>query len=285
MKRVLALSLLLCAGWGCLLSIVLVPAAAQDENAVAALREDQVNPSKTPASASAAPAAPGGDQSYTIVSGDWLTKIAQRFYGSASKWTLIYNANKDKLGPNPDLIYPGVTIKIPKDDGTNTGTGTTTPPDPGPATGPGGGTPNPGGNSGPFSQQRPVDHGTITSNFGPRSSPGGIGSTYHEGVDIGVPTGTSVKATGPGRVIFAGVSGGYGNLVKIAFADGTVTYFGHLQSFTCRVGDQVAAGQQVALSNNTGNSTGPHLHFGVEKNGRFVNPRDNFNFPSLGSSF
>lgn len=283
MRRVLGLCAMLVAGWACLFTIILAPASAQDENALGALRDDASNPTRAVASPSAAPAAPtGGEQSYTIVSGDWLSKIAQRFYGNAAKWPLIYNANKDKLGPNPDLIYPGVTIKIPKDDGT-----TPQPPDNGgnAGTGPGGGTPNPGGNNGPFAQQRPVDHGTITSNFGPRSSPGGIGSRNHEGIDIGVPNGTPVKATGPGRIIFAGTAGGYGNFVKVAHADGTVTEYGHLQGFVGRVGQEVAAGQVIARSNNSGTSTGPHLHFNVVKNGRRVDPRGFFNFPPKGSSF
>ena len=170
--------------------------------------------------------------------------------------------------------------RIPKDDGTTGGGGGGG----GGGTGPGGGTPNPGGNSGPFAQQRPVDHGTVTSNFGPRNV--SVGSRYHEALDIGIPNGTPVKATGPGKVIFAGVQGGYGNLVKVAHADGTVTYFAHLMSnFKVRVGDQVGTGQQLAASNNSGTSTGPHLHFGVEKNGKFVDPRGDFKFPPVGGTF
>jgi nucleoid-associated protein YgaU len=58
------------------------------------------------------PKAPAGDQSYTVVKGDSLSKIAKRFYGDAQQWRKIYEANKDQI-KNPDLIYPGQTFKIP----------------------------------------------------------------------------------------------------------------------------------------------------------------------------
>lgn len=107
--------------------------------------------------------------------------------------------------------------------------------------------------------------GTITSDFGNRSSPGGVGSTDHDGVDIGVPDGSKAIAVLDGTVVLAGDGGGYGNYVELDHGDGLHTFYGHLQSFKVSTGDQVERGQIVALTNNTGTSTGPHLHFGVHE--------------------
>ena len=63
-------------------------------------------------SSSTAPEAPAADQSYTVVKGDSLSKIAKRFYGDAQQWRKIYEANQDQI-KNPDLIYPGQTFRIP----------------------------------------------------------------------------------------------------------------------------------------------------------------------------
>jgi murein DD-endopeptidase MepM/ murein hydrolase activator NlpD len=249
-------------GWFLVVALV---AVAQDDDPLGAMRDQDGQGGGGPAEA----------KSYTIVSGDWLSKISERFYGTPYLWPLIYEANRDRLGPDPDLIHPGVTLRIPPSDGK------IEPPDPGK-----GGKGDPAGGrqaGGRFNQRRPLEHGTVTSNFGPRNLKGS--GDYHYGLDIGVPTGTRVTSTGPGKVIFAGVKGGYGNLVEVAHPDGTVTYYAHLQRATVRVGESVAPGQLIAMSNNTGNSTGPHLHFAVERNGRFVNPRDSFSFPGVGGRF
>ncbi len=119
--------------------------------------------------------------------------------------------------------------------------------------------------------QRPVS-GPITSRFGPRSSPGGIGSTNHQGIDFGVPIGTAVRAAKPGRVTFAGARGGYGNYVMLSHAGGYGSAYGHLNSISARVGRRVSGGQIIARSGNTGNSTGPHLHFEILKGGARINP-------------
>ncbi len=112
----------------------------------------------------------------------------------------------------------------------------------------------------------------ITSKFGGRQSPGGIGSTNHKGVDIGTPSGTPVLAAKAGKVSWASWNGGYGNCVIVSHGRGNSTLYGHLSSYNVKVGDMVSQGQVIAYSGNTGNSTGPHLHFGVMENDAWVDP-------------
>jgi murein DD-endopeptidase MepM/ murein hydrolase activator NlpD len=86
--------------------------------------------------------------------------------------------------------------------------------------------------------------------------------SFHEGVDFAVPEGTPVLAAHAGSVVYSG-SGlrGYGNLVAVRGTDGLVTIYGHHSVNKVRRGQQVKKGQVIALSGNTGKSTGPHLHF------------------------
>lgn len=119
-------------------------------------------------------------------------------------------------------------------------------------------------------------NGEITSGFGGRQSPGGIGSTDHKGIDIGVVTGTSVAAADGGKVSLAGWNGGYGNCVIIDHGNGRQTLYGHLEGYTVQAGDVVGKGQEIGKSGSTGKSTGPHLHFGVKEGGRFVDPMSYF---------
>lgn len=119
-------------------------------------------------------------------------------------------------------------------------------------------------------------NGEITSGFGGRQSPGGIGSTDHKGIDIGVVTGTSVAAADGGKVSLAGWNGGYGNCVIIDHGNGRQTLYGHLEGYTVQAGDVVGKGQEIGKSGSTGKSTGPHLHFGVKEGDRFVDPMSYF---------
>ncbi len=112
--------------------------------------------------------------------------------------------------------------------------------------------------------------GVITSPFGYRSWR--YSSEFHTGVDIAVPMGTQVRAVDAGMVIFAGRDGNYGNLVRIDHGDGVVTFYAHLSRILVHVGDTVKQGQVIALSGDSGRSTGPHLHFEVRVNGDPVNP-------------
>ena len=115
--------------------------------------------------------------------------------------------------------------------------------------------------------------GRISSYFGGRKSPGGIGSTNHKGIDIAAPYGTPVYAADGGIVTYAGWMSGYGYLVRINHNNnGYETYYGHNSSLTVSVGDRVYKGQQIARVGSTGNSTGNHCHFEVRYNGVAKNP-------------
>ena len=114
--------------------------------------------------------------------------------------------------------------------------------------------------------------GRITSYFGGRSSPGGIGSTNHQGIDIAGSYGSPVYAADGGTVTYAGWMGGYGYLVQIDHGNGYVTRYGHNSSLTVSVGEHVYKGQQIARVGSTGNSTGNHCHFEVRYNGVARNP-------------
>ncbi len=131
--------------------------------------------------------------------------------------------------------------------------------------------PAPGGPAG--MELRPPVEGILTSGFGPRVHPITGRDHQHTGLDLAAPRGTPVRAAAAGRVEFAGTRGGYGKLVVIVHADGSSTYYGHLDQIAVRRGELVAAGQQVATVGSTGSSTGPHLHFEArDAGGRPLNP-------------
>ena len=108
--------------------------------------------------------------------------------------------------------------------------------------------------------------GTRSSDFGERWG------RMHEGIDIAVNTGTPVKAAECGVVTFAGDGGAYGNFIKIDHGNGVVTAYAHLSAIEVKEGQTVTEDTQIALSGNTGRSTGPHLHFEVIKDGTPLNP-------------
>jgi murein DD-endopeptidase MepM/ murein hydrolase activator NlpD len=112
-------------------------------------------------------------------------------------------------------------------------------------------------------------NGTITSGFGARWG------TTHYGLDFAAPIGTPIYAAADGVVIEAGPASGFGLWVRIQHADGTITVYGHMQSFNVREGEKVTAGEQIARTGNRGQSTGPHLHFEVweGEGGRKINPK------------
>lgn len=112
----------------------------------------------------------------------------------------------------------------------------------------------------------PCTNWPITSRFGYRWG------RLHAGTDVGVPTGTTVRASRAGQVTVAGWLGGYGNCVMIDHGDGVVTVYGHLSEITVTVGEYVDQGERVALSGNTGRSTGPHLHFEIRIGGVPTDP-------------
>jgi murein DD-endopeptidase MepM/ murein hydrolase activator NlpD len=103
--------------------------------------------------------------------------------------------------------------------------------------------------------------GVFTSGFGYRWG------VLHAGIDIANAIGTPIYAVADGVVIDAGPTAGYGAWVKIRHADGTVTLYGHVNTWLVSKGDRVLAGDQIATIGNRGNSTGPHCHFEVLVNG------------------
>lgn len=118
----------------------------------------------------------------------------------------------------------------------------------------------------------PTDGTNITSYFGPRAQPIAGASTYHEAVDIGVPEGTNVYACADGVVTTASYSDSAGNMVVIDHGNGLVSKYFHNKELKVAAGDTVTKGQIIAISGNTGNSTGAHLHFGIYSNGTAVDP-------------
>lgn len=120
-------------------------------------------------------------------------------------------------------------------------------------------------------------YGRVSSTFGNRKRPKAGASTYHQGVDIAVATGTSVMATSGGKVTSAGWQSGYGYVVYIDHGNGVVSRYGHLSKILVKVGQSVSQGDVIARSGNTGNSTGPHLHFEIRVNGTSVNPLNYLN--------
>ena len=112
----------------------------------------------------------------------------------------------------------------------------------------------------------------LSSYFGWRSSPFSGKRSYHSGVDMACPTGTSIKASMSGTVAYASWSNVFGNYVIIKHIDGYQTLYGHMSKIKVKQGQFVSQGQEIGLVGSTGYSTGPHLHFTVYKNGKLVNP-------------
>ena len=114
----------------------------------------------------------------------------------------------------------------------------------------------------------------VSSEYGWRIHPTLGTRRMHNGIDLPVPNGTRLNALGDGTVVDVGYESGGGRYVKVRYANGYESFYCHLQSVSVRRGDPVSAGQEIARSDNTGQwTTGPHLHFGLKRNGSYVNPR------------
>lgn len=114
--------------------------------------------------------------------------------------------------------------------------------------------------------------GSISSYYGYRNSPGGIGSIFHEGVDITGEYGTPIQVTADGVVTKAGWAEGYGYLVEVNHGNGYSTRYAHNSIVFVKEGQQIQKGTIIALMGSTGNSTGTHCHYEVRINGDSVNP-------------
>lgn len=124
---------------------------------------------------------------------------------------------------------------------------------------------------------KPVSSYTLSATF---NQGGAMWAHKHSGQDFAVPVGTPVKAAAAGTVVKAGPYGGgdgpaYGNAIVVRHGNGTYSQYAHLSKIKVSIGQKVSAGQQIALSGNTGNSSGPHLHFEIRTTpnyGSAVNP-------------
>lgn len=118
---------------------------------------------------------------------------------------------------------------------------------------------------------KPVN-GNVTSSFGMRIHPVYKTLMFHSGTDFSAPEGTRVHSTGDGVVAFSGYDRGYGQKVIISHGYGFSTVYAHLSRSLVRQGQRVQRGEVIALSGNTGLSTGPHLHYEIHRNNVKVNP-------------
>ncbi len=112
----------------------------------------------------------------------------------------------------------------------------------------------------------------ISSYFGPRPQPTPGASTNHKGVDLAAPYGSNILATAAGKVTTSTYSKSAGNYIVIAHGNGMSSVYMHCSKLLVSVGDTVSQGQVIAKVGSTGYSTGNHLHFGIIKNGSYVNP-------------
>jgi murein DD-endopeptidase MepM/ murein hydrolase activator NlpD len=145
--------------------------------------------------------------------------------------------------------------------------------------------------------QSPVDYRRISRGVGAATvivrrqvlakpkTPGGKSRTVirsfrtrgqHQGVDFAAPSGTPVVTVSEGTVVHAGRSGGYGNLVVVDHGGGITTYYAHLSAYAAGVveGAKVERGQEIGQVGSTGMSTGPHLHYEIRRDGRYLDPAD-----------
>jgi murein DD-endopeptidase MepM/ murein hydrolase activator NlpD len=122
----------------------------------------------------------------------------------------------------------------------------------------------------------PVLEPLITSGFGKRRDPVSKKKKkkvrLHAGLDLEGDPGDLIMATGPGKVLYAGWNSGYGNYVLIQHANGFRSHYGHMSEILVYRGQMVRQDAPIGLVGSTGHSTGPHLHFGITKDGTWVNP-------------
>ncbi|MGP3770146.1 transglycosylase family protein [Streptomyces sp. SDT5-1] len=213
-----------------------------------------VRPQSTPQSRA------GRARMYRVVGGDTLSGIAAE-RSVKGGWRALYAANRSTIGADPDLITPGQRLAMP-----------------GKAQAPQQAAKKASKQAQKQAAPKPAAKKSETAKATAHSAVAPVAASlgtpyraagsswskgYHTGVDFAVPTGTSVKAVAAGHVVSAGWGGAYGYEVVIRHADGKYSQYGHLSALTVKSGQRVVAGQRIARSGSTGNSTGPHLHFEV----------------------
>jgi len=203
---------------------------------------------------------------YTIRKGDTLSVVAEKHKAETSKIKTANELFSDAINPNTTLFIPGATAPWEE---VVVVAAAPVPASSAPV-------------SAPVPRQRAVVsekifewpvHGRLTSFYGRRYSPFSRGRSFHDGMDIAVPIGTPVKAAMEGRVESVGYDNVYGYFVIIRHTDGYKTLYGHLNSSETNNGAYVDTDTVIAFSGNTGQSTGPHLHFTVYKDGSSIDPR------------
>ncbi|MFC8229747.1 peptidoglycan DD-metalloendopeptidase family protein [Streptomyces sp. NPDC057287] len=228
---------------------------------------EQAAPAAKSAAAHSAPAsaAKSSAKTYTVVSGDYLAKIAadQKVKGG---WQKLYKDNRDVVGENPRLIVPGMKLTLgAKASGSAEAAPSKAAPKAkaaAPAEQAAAKTADSAASeSNGSGWATPVENPNVTTQY--RAAGASWSSGYHTGSDFQAASGTSVRAIGQGTVVSAGWSGSYGNEVVIQHSDGMYSQYAHLSSLEVSAGQTVTGGQQIGLSGSTGNSTGPHLHFEV----------------------
>ena len=122
----------------------------------------------------------------------------------------------------------------------------------------------------------PVSAATFdrSSGFGARVDPFTRRYAFHPGIDFAGPWGSAVRATAPGRIVFAGYRGGYGNMVEVDHGYGIHTRYGHLSKITVRNGMRIDKGGNLGRVGSTGRSTGPHVHYEVWYDNVVKNPNN-----------
>lgn len=181
---------------------------------------------------------------HIVQSGENLWTIAGT-YGVTTEAILRFNDL-----PNPDHVLPGQRLIIPPAGGSDVAAVMALQ---------------------SMAHQEPLlwpvqGGGIISSLFGPRHE------RMHKGLDIAAPTGTPILAAADGRVTYADWAGTYGMLVVIDHGKGLVTRYAHASAIHVQPGQRVRAGQHIADVGSTGRSTGPHLHFEVERDGEVIDP-------------
>lgn len=198
---------------------------------------------------------------YTVKSGDTLSAIS-RTQLDTTNWKPLYEANKTVVGSNPNLIFPGQKLALPKVSLKKAA------------------------KEEPKVVEEKAEVKSTATVVAPLAgvspgqgfkNPGDYSLGYHTGVDFSAPAGTPVKAVAAGTVVKSDSSGSYGINVQIKHEGGTYSFYAHLSSKTVQPGDTVAAGRLIGFVGSTGNSTGPHLHLEVRTEpsfgaGNFLDP-------------
>jgi murein DD-endopeptidase MepM/ murein hydrolase activator NlpD len=182
--------------------------------------------------------------SYTVKGGDTLSAISRDQLHSTN-WHPLYEANKDVVGSDPDLIFPGQKLDMPTSTVQKTGADKLTVKKVETAA---------------VTVSAPLAKMHVVQSF---HNPGRYSLGYHTGVDLEAASGTVVKAVANGTVVASDTSSSYGINVLIKHDDGTYSLYAHLSSKTVFPGTKVKAGRLIGHSGSTGHATGPHLHLEI----------------------